>query len=324
MPNRCGPGWERSGTGAVDPWTARTVGLPTPPTPAISATAPTPEVPLATRRTHGSRAVVTGAGSGIGRAFAIELARRGGRVVCSDIVAARAEATVAEILAAGGEARAEVCDVARLEDVEALALAAEDWFGAPADLIVNNAGVGTGGSPIGDTPIDDWRWTIGINLWGVIHGCHVWVPRLRAAGRGGIVNVASAAGFSAAPQMAAYNATKAGVIAVSETLAAELAGTGIGVTVVCPTFVKTNIALDGRMSERGREITNQLMERGKVSAADVARMALDGLDRGRFYVLPQFEAKVIWRLKRCFPRLYLTLTGAAGRLAERRLARAAA
>ncbi|MCU4186068.1 SDR family NAD(P)-dependent oxidoreductase [Acidiferrimicrobium sp. IK] len=276
---------------------------------------------MATKRTAGTKAVVTGAGSGIGRAFALELAARGGRVVCSDIALDRAEATAAEIRASGGTAHAVACDVGRLEDVEALAGAAEDFLGAPVDLVVNNAGVGTGGSVIGETPIEDWRWTVGINLWGVIHGCHVFVPRLRAAGRGGVINVASAAGFAAAPQMAAYNATKAAVIAVSETLAAELSGTGIGVTVVCPTFVATNIAVNGRMTDRGRETANQLMARGKVSAEGVARMALDGHDRGRLYVLPQLDAKIVWRAKRSAPNLYLRAVSLGARLAERRLSK---
>jgi short-subunit dehydrogenase len=271
------------------------------------------------QRTHGTRAVVTGAGSGIGRAFALELAARGGQVVCSDIALDRAESTAAEIRAAGGSAHAVACDVARLEDVEALALAAEDFFAAPVDFVVNNAGVGTGGSAIGETPIEDWRWTVGINLWGVVHGCHVFVPRLRAAGRGGVINVASAAGFSAAPSMAAYHATKAAVMSLSETLAAELAGTGVGVTVVCPTFVATNIAVNGRMTDRGREMANKLMARGKVSAEGVARMALDGHDRGRMYVLPQVDAKVIWRVKRLVPNLYLRVMSLGARLAERKL-----
>jgi short-subunit dehydrogenase len=277
---------------------------------------------MAKQRTHGSRAVVTGAGSGIGRAFALELAARGGRVVCSDISLVSAEATASEIRASGGQAHAVACDVARLEDVEALAVAAEDWLGAPVDLVVNNAGVGTGGSVIGETPIDDWRWTVGINMWGVIHGCHVFTPRLRIAGRGGVINVASAAGFTAAPQMAAYNATKAATIAVSETLAAELSGTDIRVTVVCPTFVATNIAANGRMTDRGRQMTNLLMERGKVSAEGVARMSLDGLDRGKLYVLPQLDAKLVWRLKRFMPGLHLRIVSLGARLAERRAAKA--
>ena len=120
--------------------------------------------------------------------------------------------------------------------------------------MINNAGVGAGGAAIGDAPLDDWVWTLGINLWGPIHGCHVFTPILREAGPShaprGIINVASAAAFGAAPGMAAYNVSKAGVLSLSETLAAELSGTAVKVTVLCPTFVKTNIVESGRISAR--------------------------------------------------------------------------
>lgn len=117
-------------------------------------------------RSRGARAVVTGAGSGIGAAFAHELARRGGQVVCADIDPARAEQTAVAIRAAGGQALALTCDVSELEEVEKLAAGAAEWFGAPATLVVNNAGVGTGGQPVGELPIEDWRWALGVNLWG--------------------------------------------------------------------------------------------------------------------------------------------------------------
>ena len=119
------------------------------------------------------------------------------------------------------------CDVSRIDDVARLAEMAQDWFGGPPTLVINNAGVGAGGTAIGDTDIDDWNWVLGINLWGPIHGCHVFAPILREAGYGGIINVASAAAFGAAPGMAAYNVSKAGVLSLSETLAAELSGTGV-------------------------------------------------------------------------------------------------
>ncbi len=198
------------------------------------------------RRTHGARAVVTGAGSGIGRAFALEIAARGGRVICADIDEARADETVALIERTHpGAAHAFRCDVARREDVELLARFAETLFERPVSLVVNNAGVGIGGKPVGRIGFDDWQWALGINLWGVVHGCEVFAPRLRAAGHGGIINVASAAGFAAAPSMAAYNVSKAGVLSLSETMAAELSGSGVAVTVLCPTWERTNIAPDG-------------------------------------------------------------------------------
>ena len=267
------------------------------------------------RRSHQARAVVTGAGSGIGRAFALELARRGGRVVVSDVSEARAQAVVAEIEAAGGEALAVTCDVSDEAQVTELASLAELWFGRAPTLVVNNAGVGIGGSPVGQDRLEDWEWALGINLWGPVHGCRVFAPRLREAGFGGIINVASAAGFAAAPHMAAYNVGKAGVVSLSETLAAELSGTGVHVSVLCPTFVRTNIVTDGRISADASRMATGLMRVSGLSASRVARMALDGHDRGRLYVVPQLDARLIWATKRLVPELYARGAGLLGRLA---------
>jgi len=174
------------------------------------------------KRSRRAAAVITGAGSGIGAAFAKELARRGGRVVCSDIDETAARATTDVIIDHGGSALPLRCDVSQADDVHRLATDAQSWFGGPPTLVINNAGVGAGGTPVGDGSLDDWAWVLGVNLWGVIHGCHVFTPILREAGYGGIINVASAAAFAAAPGMAAYNVSKAGVLSLSETLAAEL------------------------------------------------------------------------------------------------------
>src|SRR6185312_10510780 len=112
-------------------------------------------------------------------------------------------------------------------------------------LVINNAGVAVGGR-VGEVALDDWRWIMGVNLWGVIHGCHVFATQLRAQGSGHILNVASAAGLLAPPGMAPYNVTKAAVVALSETLRGELRDAGVGVTVLCPTFFRTNIAASSR------------------------------------------------------------------------------
>ena len=267
------------------------------------------------RLSHGAQAVITGAGSGIGEAFAVALAARGGAVVCSDIDKALAEATAARIEAAGGRALATVCDVTRLDDVARLAQTATEWFGGAPDLVINNAGVGAGGHAIGEMSMDDWRWVLDINMWGVIHGCHVFAPMLREAGRGGIINVASTASFAAAPRMGAYNASKAAVLAVTETLAAELADTPIRVTALCPTFVQTNIMKAGRISASSSKIADNLMRWTGVPAESVVKSALAGLDRGQLYVLPQFDARLVWRLKRLLPAGYTKGAGFINRFA---------
>jgi NAD(P)-dependent dehydrogenase (short-subunit alcohol dehydrogenase family) len=268
-----------------------------------------------------AKAVVTGAGSGIGAAFAVELGRRGGAVVCSDIDEAAAQHTVDAIIAQGAKAVAIRCDVSRIDDVQSLAGEAQSWFGAPPTLVINNAGVGAGGTPIGDVPLDDWVWTLGVNLWGPIHGCHVFTPILRDADPShaprGIINVASAAAFGAAPGMGPYNVSKAGVLSLSETLAAELSGSGVKVTVLCPTFVKTNIleAGAGRISEESSNLAHKLMRWTGFSAEKVARMCLDAHDRGELYCLPQLDARVGWNIKRLAPQAYTRGAGLISRAA---------
>lgn len=273
------------------------------------------------KTSHHASAVVTGAGSGIGAAFAVELARRGGSVVCSDIDDTAAQRTVDAITDRGGKAVAIHCDVSQLDDVRALAEQSQSWFGAAPTLVINNAGVGAAGAPIGEMSLDDWHWTLGINLWGAIHGCHVFTPILRAAGPAkaprGIINVASAAAFGAVPGMAAYNVSKAGVVSLSETLAAELFGTPIKVTALCPTFVKTNIVETGRVSAGSAELGLRLMRWIGLSPDKVARTCLDAHDRGDLYCMPQLEAKIGWNAKRLAPAAFTRAAGLVSRVTTR-------
>ncbi|MGM0563985.1 MAG: SDR family NAD(P)-dependent oxidoreductase [Pseudomonadota bacterium] len=258
---------------------------------------------------HGARAVVTGAGSGIGRSFALELARRQSQVVCSDINLAAAQETAALIEKAGGTAWAVQCDVGKAEDVEQLANRAEALFGQPATLVINNAGVGLGGK-FDELSLEDWQWCMNINLWGVIHGCHHFVPRFKQQGYGAIINVASAASYTAAPEMSAYNVTKAGVMALSETLSAELKKHKIRVNVLCPTLVPTNIIKNGRIPGRYAKLADHaLMNYAMTTSDDVAKLTLNRLDRGQLYTTPQIDAKVFWMMKRASPPLYAKFLG---------------
>lgn len=248
------------------------------------------------------RAVVTGGGSGLGRAFCLELAKRGARVLVADIREDSARDTAAML----PDGHAIACDVARAEEVEKVAARADELFGG-VDVVINNAGVAVAGA-VGEIPLDDWRWIVGVNLWGVVHGCHVFVPRLRRQGRGHILNVASAAGLLSAPMMSAYNVTKAGVVSLSETLAAELDGTGVGVSVLCPTFFRTNILSNGRgKDDKMQAAVERMMDRASVQAEDVARIALESADRGDLYVLPHPDGRWFWRLKRAAPERYREL-----------------
>ena len=246
-------------------------------------------------------AVITGAGSGIGRSFAYEVARRGGSVLCVDINEERAEQVAISLRALGTHAVALECDVGDEKQMAYLAENAEPLLGL--------------GGPIGEVSLEDWHWCMNVNLWGVIHGCHYFAPQLRDLGYGGIINVASAAAFGSAPEMAAYNVTKAGVLALSETLSSELTGTGVKITALCPTVVPTNIVENGRLPERRRDFARSAMTRYALTNADqVARQTLSALDRGELYMLPQIDGRLAWRLKRLTPRLYARAIGEAYRM----------
>ncbi|HEN9518839.1 TPA: SDR family NAD(P)-dependent oxidoreductase [Acinetobacter baumannii] len=254
-------------------------------------------------------AVVTGAGSGIGRSFAVELAKRGGSVVCADINLKAAEETVKLIEQLGQKAFAVQCDVGQAEQVQALAGRAEQLLGHPVTLIINNAGVGLGGK-FDEMSLEDWKWCMHVNLWGVIHGCHAFVPKFKKLGYGAIINVASAASYTAAPEMSVYNVTKAGVLALSETLSAELRKFNIKVNVLCPTLVPTNIIKNGRIPGRYSKLADHALMNYAMTTSDaVATLTLNRLDRGQLYTTPQIDAKLFWLMKRTSPTLYAKFLG---------------
>ncbi|MFW1648144.1 SDR family NAD(P)-dependent oxidoreductase [Acinetobacter nosocomialis] len=254
-------------------------------------------------------AVVTGAGSGIGRSFAVELAKRGGSIVCADINLEAAKETVKLIEQLGQKAFAVQCDVGQAEQVQALADQAEQLLDHPVTLIINNAGVGLGGK-FDEMSLEDWKWCMHVNLWGVIHGCHAFVPKLKKLGYGAIINVASAASYTAAPEMSVYNVTKAGVLALSETLSAELRKFNIKVNVLCPTLVPTNIIKNGRIPGRYSKLADHaLMNYAMTTSEAVAALTLNRLDRGQLYTTPQIDAKLFWLMKRTSPTLYAKFLG---------------
>lgn len=258
---------------------------------------------------HNAYAVVTGAGSGIGRSFALTLAKRGGAIVCADINLDNAKETVAMIEQAGAKGYAVQCDVGSAEQVQALAEQSEQLLGHPVTLVINNAGVGLGGK-FDELTLEDWKWCMDVNLWGVIHGCHYFVPGFKKQGKGAIINVASAASYTAAPEMSAYNVTKAGVRALSETLYAELKRDNIRVNVLCPTLVPTNIIKDGRIPDRYSKLADHaLMNYAMTTSDSVAKLTLDRLDKGELYTTPQVDAKLFWMMKRVSPNLYADFLG---------------
>ncbi|AKI99146.1 short-subunit dehydrogenase [Archangium gephyra] len=253
------------------------------------------------------RAVITGAGSGLGRALCLALAPRRARIVVSDLNEAAARETARQVEQHGGEAHVVLCDVTKPEQVDALARETQAAFGG-VDLVVNNAGILSAGE-VGTLPLADWKRVLDVNLWGVIHGCHSFVPLLRAQGTGHILNIASAAGLLSSPYLAAYNVSKAGVVALSETLLAEVKSVGLGVTVACPTFFRTNIAASAQISEAGdgqrlKALASMMVDKASVSAEQVAHACLRAVEQDRLYVLPMADGRWAWRLKRLSPGLF--------------------
>jgi len=251
------------------------------------------------------RVLITGAGSGLGRALAFCFAENGWRVACADINIDSANDTVRLLTEFGVGAMAlwvDVADDASVEEMRDEVLAA--WDGV--DIVINNAGVASAGT-VADTSLEDWQWTLNINLMGVVRGTRTFLPVLLKQGDGRIVNIASFAGIANAPHMGAYSASKAGVISLSETLRAELAlvATNVKVSVVCPAFFKTNLMSTSRAPDKDRAMAEKLMAMSTDSADDVAAAIYRGVLRGDFMILPTKAETMRWRTKRFLPDLFL-------------------
>ena len=263
----------------------------------------TQAVTILSRRFPGKRAFITGAASGLGRAIATELAGAGWQLGLLDVSASRLAETEAVLRAAGATPHSYAGDVA---DEAFVAASVGDFVqrAGGLDVMVNNAGVAAAG-PVETTPPSDWRWITGINLFGVVWGCQAAVPHLRAAGTGLVLNVASSAGFAAAPQMSAYNATKAAVISLTETLAAELEGTGIQASVAMPGFFSTHLLATMRAPDEQRAMAQRIMQSSGEDAASAARAILAAAAGGRLHIVWPGKYRLAWRLKRLFPAWFV-------------------
>jgi NAD(P)-dependent dehydrogenase (short-subunit alcohol dehydrogenase family) len=246
------------------------------------------------------RIFITGGASGLGRALAARYARDGWRVCVGDIDATGGAATVAGLKRAEADAHFLRCDVTRDEDLEAAAAWLERSWGG-VDVVVNNAGVAVAGR-IADIPLADWQWIVDINLLGVVRGCRTFTPMMRRQGGGHLVNIASMAGLVHAPLMAPYNATKAAVVALSETLRAELAPDHIHVSVVCPAFFRTAIAESARAHDPTIEnLARRLVGSARRGPEDIADLVARGITRRDFHIITHREARIAWLLKRYAP-----------------------
>jgi NAD(P)-dependent dehydrogenase (short-subunit alcohol dehydrogenase family) len=273
-------------------------------------------VPPADADFAGQVAVVTGAGSGIGRSTALLLARLGAAVHAVDLDEERARAVVTEIETAGGRATAHRVDVSDAAAVEALAARVFEADRA-VDILHNNAGIGHAG-PVEETPLDEWQRVLGVNLMGVVHGIHCFVPRMLRQGRPAhIVNTASMAGLVAVAEMAPYCTSKHAVVGLSESLNAELSPRGIHVTALCPGFINTPITaaahLDGELAaQRGR--IQRFYERFGSSPDVVAEAVVDAVRRKKLIrTVPRHHVVLNWALRRISPRAAQPLARASTR-----------
>jgi NAD(P)-dependent dehydrogenase (short-subunit alcohol dehydrogenase family) len=259
----------------------------------------------------GRTALVTGAGSGIGRETALLAARRGADLVICDLNEEGLRETEASARALGRDVLARTVDVADREQMREFAGAAHERITA-VDLLVNNAGVGLAADFL-DTELADWDWIVSINIMGVVHGCHFFIPPMVERGTGGhVVNLSSAAGYFATPALTAYTATKFAVLGMSQSIRVELAPHGIGVTAICPGIVNTPITRSSRARgahadpERREEVVRTYQRR---------RYGPDKVARNILKATP--ESWFAWGMTRLSPRLSSwvarRVTDAAGR-----------
>ena len=246
------------------------------------------------------RMMITGAGSGLGREIALRWAREGWQLALADIDEAGLSETLALVQSAGGRGFVQRCDVRDYSQLTALAQACEERFGG-IDMIVNNAGVASGGF-FAELTLEDWDWQIAVNLMGVVKGCKAFLPLLERS-QGRIINIASMAALMQGPGMSNYNVAKAGVLALSESLLVELRQVGVAVHVVCPSFFQTNLLASFRGPDPAMKAqVGKLLEGSPITAAVIADYVHERVAAGEFLILPHEAGRDAWQLKCSAPQ----------------------
>lgn len=260
-------------------------------------------------RIPGSTALITGAGSGIGRATALAMAQRGAKVLAVDLNEASAKATAESCQEIGVESVAFQCDVANRAAVVALAEQVHREHGT-LQILVNNAGVGMSGRFL-DMSLDDWEWIRSINLDGVLHGCHAFVPAMLEQGRGHVVNLSSGLAFLPQAMTPAYSTTKAAVLMFSRSVRADWATRGVGVTAICPGFIDTPIIERTRFfgdvdNPRAVALTKRGFSMGHPPEL-AASTIIKAIERNRAMAGVGWEARAGFQLTRILPSPVVTL-----------------
>lgn len=246
------------------------------------------------------RAFITGAGAGLGKALSLILAKEGWTIGMSDIRSENLDPTVKEAEAAGGNIFSYLFDVSNRSQFKRVAdefIAKNDGI----DVLINNAGVGDGGA-FHEYDLVHWDWMIGINQWGVIHGCYYFVKQFQAQKSGHIINIASAAAFAHPTNMSAYNTSKAAVRAFSKTLYYELDYFNVMVSAVMPTFFKTNIMSDARGSSDAIKFGRKMIEKSGIEASVIAEEILVRAGKGEQEIILPKEARRAHFMSRFFPK----------------------
>jgi NAD(P)-dependent dehydrogenase (short-subunit alcohol dehydrogenase family) len=246
------------------------------------------------------RVLITGAGSGLGQALALRYARAGARVACVDLTVARSEATRA--LLAGDGHLALAADVGSDDAMAGLrAVVENDWAGL--DVLINNAGIASGGTMV-ETTMAEWQQVLNVDLLSVVRGCRMFLPGMLAAGSGQILSTASFAGLAGAPGAMTYGVAKAGVVALSEQLRAEVEHRGVKVGVICPSFFRTNLCDTAIGNPKIKDFALRMMDNSPDSLDSVADAVFAAAERGDFMIIPTRREPMRWRIKRWFPEFY--------------------
>ena len=260
----------------------------------------------------GSRILITGGASGLGQALAYCIAKQGGlsantrqdtqvKVCIADVNQQRAEETVEKLIQQGAEAFYFPCDITRDDSVEKLRLTIHEKWGG-IDMLVNNAGVATGGSFQSES-IEQWQWVFEVNLLGMVRVSQAFIEGFKQQGHGKILNIASQAGLTPIPLMTSYNATKAAVVSLSETMRLEFAPFNVDVSVACPAFFKTHLGESIRTTEPVvKDLLTKFVEKATLTSEDVAQRIIRQVEKSNFLIITHSEGIKVYLLKKLLPR----------------------